>query len=288
MGNPEMTSRPTIGAPAQQADLADEAGAPPIRGPRARRRDWRPLLSLASLAVLVGLWYLLTDVMKAIDPLYFPSVHETISAAGTLGWNLTDDAQSTAWRVLLSWLIGCSLGVLVGLIMARSRIAYFLVNPLVEALRPIPPIALIPFTLIWFGLTEQGRIVLAALSCFMIMVVSTVGAARNVPPVYLRAAASLGASRNRVYGSVVFRAIVPTLVSALRVSAGLAWAVVVAAEYLGAQNGIGFLILQASHTVNTPVVLLGTIVVGLEAFIFEQLIKFVTNYATRWVDRSGH
>lgn len=273
------------------ARATDTNGPPPSAPTRRRsreRRDFRPLLSLGSLLVAVLLWYLLTDVTGAIDPLYFPSVQETWDAANTLGSNLWDNIRATAVRVVISWAIGCTLGVVVGLAMVRSRILFYVVNPLIEALRPVPPIALIPFTLLWFGLTEQGRIVLAALSCFMIMVVSTVGAARNVPPVYLRAAASLGASSNQVYFSVVLRAIVPTLVSAVRVSAALAWAVVVAAEYLGAQDGIGFLILQASKTVNTPVVLLGTIVVGLAAFIFEQLIRLATDYLTRWVERSSH
>lgn len=282
MVTPSELESPVAGDPSAVVESATQAK------PADRRRDPRALLSLVSIAVLLFLWWIITDATGAVDPLYFPTIHETLSAANTLGWNLADDAWATAWRVLLSWAIGSALGLAVGLAMARSRVVYFLANPLIEALRPIPPIALIPFTLIWFGLTEEGRIVLAALSCFMILVVSTVGAARNVPPVYLRAAASLGASPNRTYTAVVFRAIVPTLVSALRVSAALAWAVVVAAEYLGAQNGIGYLILQASHTVNTPVVLLGTIVVGLEAFLLEQIIRVVTNYATRWVDRSEH
>ena len=271
-----LTSQPTQ-PPSSASETRTRAG-----------RDWRPLLSVGSMLALVLAWYLLTDVTGVVDPLYFPTVHETWQAAQTLGWNLWDNIRATTVRVLISWAVGCTLGVLVGLAMARSKIIFYLVNPLIEALRPVPPIALIPFTLIWFGLTEQGRIVLAALSCFMIMVVSTVGAARNVPPVYLRAAASLGASSNRIYFSVVLRAIVPALVSAIRVSAALAWAVVVAAEYLGAQNGIGFLILQASKTVNTPVVLLGTIVVGLAAFLFEQIIRLVTNHLTRWVERSEH
>jgi len=245
------------------------------------------LLSVVSLAVLVALWYVLTDLTNTVKPLYFPTIDSTWSAARTLGWNLFDDAKATAARVVASWAIGCALGTLTGLVLARSKIAYYLINPIIEALRPIPPIALIPFTLIWFGLTEEGRLVLGALSCFMIMVVSTTVAAANVPPVYLRAAASLGASKNQTYFTVVLRAIFPTLVSALRVAAALSWAVIVAAEYLGAQSGIGFLILQASHTVNTPVVLLGTIVVGLEAFVFEQILRLATTYLTRWVERSS-
>lgn len=271
---------------AQEAQVAGPQA--PVTPATARRpgRRWQPLLSLGSIAALVLAWYVLTDLTQVVQPLYFPSIHATWSAVVTLGSSLPADAGATAWRVVLSWAVGCAAGTLVGLLMARSRSFFYIANPVIEALRPIPPIALIPFTLIWFGLTDTGRVVLGALSCFMILVVSTTVAARNVSPVYIRAAQSLGASPNQVYFSVVLRAIFPTLVSALRVAAALCWAVVVAAEYLGAQNGIGYLILQASHTVDTPVVLVGTIVVGIEAFAFEQILKIATAYLTRWVERA--
>ena len=260
---------------------------PELWSPVARRRSNVPymLVSIASLVTLVLLWYLLTDVTHAVKPLYFPSIGETWTALSTLGWTLAQDAGATAWRVLVSWAIGCALGTAVGLVLARSRIAYAIANPVIEGLRPVPPIALVPFTLIWFGLTDTGRIVLGALSCFMILVVSTVVAARNVNPIYIRAAQSLGATSNQVYRTIVLRAILPNLVSAFRVAAALTWAVVVAAEYLGAQSGIGYLILQASYTVNTAVVLIGTVTVGLEAFLFEQLLRITSGWLTRWVER---
>ncbi len=244
------------------------------------------MLSASSLILVVFLWWLLSDALSVIPTLYFPTMHQVGIALNNLGWTLATDAGATAWRVVVSWLIGCASGTVLGLVMARSKIAYYIINPLVEALRPVPPVALIPFTLLWFGLSDFGRIFLAAISCFMIMVVSTVVAARNVSPVYLRAARSLGAQPGQVYRTVVLRAILPSLVSAFRVAAALTWAVVVATEYLGAQSGIGYLILQASYTVNTAVVLIGVIAVGIEAFLFEQILRVGAAWITRWVDRA--
>lgn len=255
----------------------------PLRSHRRLRRHW--ILSAGTLAVIVLAWYLFSDLFKVIPTLYFPTMVATGHALTTLGWNLGKDAGATAWRVVLSWIIGCSLGAGVGLVMTKSRTVYYVLNPIIEGLRPVPPIALIPFTLLWFGLSDLGRVVLAALSCFMILVVSTVVAARNVNPTYIRAAQSLGATSNQVYRTIVLRAILPNLVSAFRVAAALAWAVVVATEYLGAQSGIGYLILQASYTVNTAVVLLGVITVGLEAFVFEQILRLGSKWITRWVER---
>jgi taurine transport system permease protein len=252
---------------------------------RTRKRQPLALLGLLSVAAVLVAWYVLTDATGAIKPLYFPSYGDVGNALNQLGGTLLDDAWATTWRVLLSWGIGCTAGIAAGLLMGRSRIAYYLVNPLIEALRPVPPIALIPFVILWFGLGEPGRILLGSLSCFMIMVVTTHVAARNVNPVYLQAARTLGAGENRVYWSVVLRAIVPHLVSGLRIAAALSWAVIVAAEYLGAQDGIGYLILQASHTLNTAVVLVGTIAIGLLAFLLEQVIRIVAERMTRWVER---
>jgi ABC-type nitrate/sulfonate/bicarbonate transport system permease component len=276
-GSPDDTSAP---APPDAVVPADVRIAN-----RTRKRQPLALLGLLSVAAVLVAWYVLTDATGAIKPLYFPSYSDVGHALNQLGGTLVDDAWATTWRVLLSWAIGCSAGIAAGLLMGRSRIAYYLVNPLIEALRPVPPIALIPFVILWFGLGEPGRILLGSLSCFMIMVVTTHVAARNVNPVYLQAARTLGAGENRVYWSVVLRAIVPHLVSGLRIAAALSWAVIVAAEYLGAQNGIGYLILQASHTLNTAVVLVGTIAIGLLAFLLEQIIRIVAERMTRWVER---
>jgi taurine transport system permease protein len=248
------------------------------------RPNWLSLLTLVGLVVA---WYLLTDATRTVDPLYFPSIGDTQNSVTQLGSTLLDDAWATAWRVMLSWSIGCLLGTIVGLSMVRSRVVSSFINPLIEGLRPIPPIALIPFVILWFGLGETGRITLGALACFMILVVTTNVSARNVNPIFVRAARSLGASQNRVYRTVILPAIIPQLVAAVRVAAALSWAVIVAAEYLGAQNGIGFLILEASHTLDTATVLVGTITVGVEAFLFEQLIRFVSVRLTSWVEREG-
>lgn len=264
---------------------------PPPNDPRIANRPKRtsrllPVLSAFSLVAVVVAWWLLTDVTETIAPLKFPSIGAAVDVVRQLGTELLQAMWATTWRVLLSWGIGCTTGIAFGLVIGRSKVTYAIFNPLIEALRPIPPIAMIPFVILWFGLGESGRILLGALACFMTMVVLTHTVARNVPPVYLRAARSLGASENAVYRTVVLRAIVPNLVGGIRISAALTWAVIVGAEYLGAQTGVGFLLLQASRTLNTPVVLVGTIVIGLLAFLLEQVIRVVARRLTSWAEAS--
>ncbi|MDQ3691012.1 MAG: ABC transporter permease [Chloroflexota bacterium] len=254
-----------------------------------RRFDWQrlwPLASLGTLLVVGGIWWLLTSGLSIVKPLYFPAPVEVINSLIRLGPSLLADGMATLMRVVVSWMLGSALGVLAGLVMVRSRIAYFILTPIVEALRPVPPVALIPFVILWFGIGDSGKIFLAALGCFMVMAINTIVAADNVAPVYLRAARSLGATQNQVYRTIILPAIGPQLVGGLRIGAALAFAIVVAAEFLGAKNGIGTLIMLASRTLNTPVVLLGTIVIGLEAFFLERVIRWFSLRLTSWAERS--
>jgi taurine transport system permease protein len=259
---------------------------PPDRARSASHRAVWPLVSLGTIAILVLIWWLLTTGLGIVKPLYFPEPIEVVERAGVLGPTLVEDAIATFLRVLVSWSIGSVLGVIVGLVMVRSMAAFAVFSPLVEGLRPVPPVALIPFVILWFGIGDMGKLALGGLACFMVMVVNTIVSSRNVPPVYLQAARSLGATEAGVYRTVILRAIVPELVSGLRIGAALAFAVIVAAEMIGAQSGLGRLIMLASRTLDTPVVLLGTIVIGLEAFVLDRVIQAWSSRVTRWAARA--
>ena len=256
-----------------------------------RRRSWResrvvwPVISLVSLAVIVGVWWLLTSGTSIVRPLYFPSPGEVVERAEVLGSTLLEDALATFRRVLLSWSIGSALGVLTGLLMVRSKVLYHVLLPAIEGLRPVPPIALIPFVILWLGIGDSGKLALGGLACFMVMVVNTIVSSRNVPPVYKQAARSLGASEGQIYRTVILPSIVPEIVSGLRIGASLAFAVIVAAEMIGAETGLGRLIMLASRTLDTPVVLLGTIIIGVEAFALDRIIHFLSQRATAWAER---
>lgn len=262
-----------------------------IEPPRRPGRSWRrlagPILSAAVVVVVLLLWWILTAVTGAIDPLSFPAPDAVADSARNLRETLWSDATATLGRVVISWFIGSALGVLVGLAMSRSRTIFYALTPVIEAVRPIPPVALIPFVILWFGIGNSGKIFLGALATFMVMVVNTIVAAGNVNPVYGRAARSLGASSGQVYRSVVLRAIVPELLSGLRIGSALAFAVIVAAEFQGAQSGLGRLIMQASRTLNTPSVLVGTIIIAIEAVLLDRVIKFLSDRATRWSTSSA-
>ncbi|GAB3440455.1 taurine ABC transporter permease TauC [Phycicoccus ginsengisoli] len=239
------------------------------------------------IMMILVVWWLLTDATRTIKPLFFPAPSEVLQALSQVWTTLWLDAVATLARVLGSWALGSALGVLVGLVMVRSRLLFYALTPVIEALRPVPPIALIPFVILWFGIGNSGKLFLGSLACFMVMVVNTIVSAGNVPPVYSRAARSLGAREGQVYRTVVFPAIVPELVSGLRIGSALAFAVVVAAEFLGSEHGIGRLIMQASRTLNTPVVLIGTIIIALESVLLDRLILLASARLTTWSENNS-
>ena len=242
-------------------------------------------VSLLTLVVLFFVWWLLTSGTKLVKPLYFPapsSVWETFLLMHQRIWS---HALATLIRVVVSWMIGSVLGIIVGLLMVRSRFIRSILSPVIEGLRPVPPVALIPLVIVWFGIGDSGKIFLSSLACFMVLVVNTVVSANNVNPVYVQAARSLGASKTKIYLTVVLPAIVPELLSGFRIGIALAFAITVAAEFMGAEYGIGYLIMQASRTLNTEVVLIGTFIIGIEAFLLEKLVKGSSDYFTRWTEK---
>jgi taurine transport system permease protein len=277
-------TRPDLAATAVATNraAAEQQPQPRPQDGQRRRREAGPVVSVGVVVGVLALWWVATTGTGLIPRLYFPAPESVWSALVTLNTQLLADAGATLLRVLVSWFGGSALGVTVGLLMARTRWVMFALNPLIEAVRPVPPVALIPFVILWFGIGDDGKIFLGALACFMVMVINTTVAVTNVPPVYLQAARSLGASTNDVYRRVVLPAIVPEILSGFRIGSALAFAVIVAAEFLGAEAGIGRLIMQASRTLNTPVVLLGTVVIAVMAVLLDVTISRLSAHITRW------
>ena len=237
-------------------------------------------ISFLTIAVLFAIWFLATR--HSVPELIFPSPESVWHAMMSLRVRLLNDSLVTLARVVSGWGLGVALGIITGLLMTLSRTFYSISDPIIEAIRPVPPIALIPFFIIWFGLGPGGQIALIALGCFMVMAVNTFVAVQNVPSIYLRAASSLGASRIEIYRTVIMPAILPSLASGFRIAAALAFGVGVAAEFMGAQSGLGFLIMVARRTLNTDTILLGTIIIGVESYLVDRCIRSVTGYLCRW------
>jgi ABC-type nitrate/sulfonate/bicarbonate transport system permease component len=169
--------------------------------------------------------------------------------------------------------------------MSRFQVVYAVFDPIIEAIRPIPPIALVPFFILWFGIGDFGQILLAGLGCFMVMVINTVEAARNVPRIYMQAAQSLGADNAFIYRTIIIPAIVPELIELAR-SAGSGFWLDDCNRAHGRAVRLGFMIMVARRSLNTQTILLGIIIIGLEAALMDRLLNVLTRRLTAWTERS--
>lgn len=242
----------------------------------------------ASSITIVGLaliWYLATQRFQLVPPLFFPSPAALLDRLIIVEDTVLLHSAVTLSRVLASFFVGSLLGILLGLAMSRFVVVFGLFEPIVEALRPLPAVALIPFFILWFGLGNTGKIILAGLGCMMTLTVGTIEASRNVQPRLLHAARALGATKSYAYRTVFLPAILPELVGSFRVSVGLAFALTVAAELMGAQAGLGYLIMVARRSLNTDTILLCLVIIGLEAWLTDRLLAVVTTRLTLWSGR---
>ena len=248
------------------------------------------LVSIASIAVIVIMWIALTAVLPGrstplVESLRLPSPSLVWQAAVQLHENLFQFSLVTLLRVTSGLSTGAISGTLIGFAMTRSRMLSAILDPLIEGLRPCPPVALIPFIILWVGLGTPGEVFIIGLSCFMVTVVTVIGAVNGVERRYVRAALSLGADTMSIYRTVIWPSILPSLISGLRVAAATGFGATVAAEYLGAQGGLGYMIRNARVTLNTESVLLGIILLGAESWLMDAGIRFLGNLSTRWQDR---
>jgi NitT/TauT family transport system permease protein len=150
-----------------------------------------------------------------------------------------------------------------GLAMGASRIVYAWMNPLVQLLRPIPPIAYIPLSILWFGLGNPPAMFLIALGAFFPVLMNTIAGVRQVDGIYLRAARNLGAGGTTMFLRVILPAAVPYILTGMRIGVGTAFIVVIVSEMIAVNNGLGFRILEAREYFWSDKIIAGMITIGL-------------------------
>lgn len=250
------------------------------------RRTARKLVPLLAVAALLLSWAIMTGGRTTETVLNFPSPHAVWITVADHWDVLLQAAGLTTMRVLAGILLGGLIGLALGLAARRFDLLYDALNPIIEIVRPIPPIALTPFFIIWLGIGTVSQISLVALGSFMILFVSTTGAIANLDAIHERAFLSLGGSRNGLIRAVWLPAILPELTAALRVTIATAFALTVAAEYLGAQGGLGYVIRNARVLLDTTSILIAAALLGLCSYLCDFLLRRIMLKLTDWVPRT--
>jgi NitT/TauT family transport system permease protein len=162
------------------------------------------------------------------------------------------------------------LAVPLGLMIGWNRRANMAFNPLIQLLRPISPLAWIPIAILWFGVGDLAAIFLIFLGCVFPLLLTTINAVQSIPAVYLNAGRNFGLSPAAVVARVLFPAVIPQLIIGMRITLGVGWLVVVAAEMIAVNSGLGFLIVDARNAGNRyDLVVAGMVIIGLIGLLLD-------------------
>lgn len=195
---------------------------------------------------------------------------------------LVHDSLGSLYRVVVGFAVGAGLALPLGLAMGASRIVYAWMNPLVQLLRPIPPIAYIPLSILWFGLGNPPAIFLIALGAFFPVLMNTIAGVRQVDGIYLRAARNLGAGGPTLFLRVILPAAVPYILTGMRIGIGTAFIVVIVSEMIAVNNGLGFRILEAREYFWSDKIIAGMITIGILGLAIDVAMNKLNNYLLRW------
>lgn len=192
----------------------------------------------------------------------------------------------TASLFRVSWGFGLAVlvGIPAGLALGWYPRAFQAFNPVIQVFRPISPIAWIPIAIVWFGVTDASPVFLIFLASVFPITVSAISAVQNMQPVYLRAAQNFGLSQSELFRLVIFRASLPQIITGIRIALGIAWLVVVAAEMIAVNSGLGYLIIDARNAGKRyDLVVAGMVMIGLIGLGLDLLVRRLENFdEVRW------
>jgi ABC-type nitrate/sulfonate/bicarbonate transport system permease component len=248
--------------------MAAPAGRAPDRWARWASAAGAILLPLAA-------WELLSRTVLNANLVPPPSVVAGVAAGMLQTGELFLHIGISLRRILVGFLSGSALGIAIGLAAARSQLVWDALRPLLAVCSAVPPIALIPLAMLWFGIDEPARLFLIVYLAAVLMVPATVSGVRSIPAIRLRAAESLGARRAHVYLRVMLPDALPFVLSGLRITLGFCFMVVVAAEMIGATSGIGYLIMQSRYFALTTKMFVGILVLGVLGLGFDALFRWL-------------
>jgi NitT/TauT family transport system permease protein len=246
----------------------------------------RVLLILAPWAIIVLAWYAVR-ASGLVNPGLIPAPH----AVAAKGWELLTretllrDIWASSRRVFLGVSLGIACAVPVGFVLGWYKGARVFIDPVVNFFRALPPIALIPLVIVYFGVDELAKTVILFYASFFAGVIVMYEGVSQIGPLYVRVARTLGATDGEIFAKVIVPLTVPHILTALRVALGVAWATLVASELIAAQQGLGALIQNASAYFLLDVIYIGIICIGLIALLMDLALRRVSERLVAWQER---
>jgi ABC-type nitrate/sulfonate/bicarbonate transport system permease component len=249
------------------------------------------LISVLVIIAGVVVWQLVT-AFQLVSPLYLPtpiSVLQNLQTLVTVGLvqkTLFDDVWISVARVGIGFLAAVAIGVPVGILMGWNDVIFKVIDPFIQFIRPVPPLAYIPLLVVWLGIGEVPKVVLILIGTLPVILISTVSGVRSTPIQRIRVAQCLGANPLQLFFYTILPSALPEIFTGMRVGIGVAWSCLVAAELIAADAGLGWLVEYAGQNLQVGIIFVGIIAIGLSGYLMELIIRALESLAVPWKGRA--
>ncbi|HEX3030400.1 MAG TPA: ABC transporter permease [Clostridia bacterium] len=252
-----------------------------------RRASRLKLLRWCSLIGVFVIWQLFGMLNKKyafFNPVFLPSPTDVLK----VGYSMIQDGTlikhilASFIRIVLGFGIGTIVAIILGILITRSEVLENIIDPVLSLIGPIPPFAFLPLFIIWFGVGEFPKITLIAYATFLPILTYTIDGLKSINPVLIRSALSLGASEFRVFTKVILKSALPNIFVGMRVSLALTFSALVVAEMMGADKGLGYIIVDARNWFKTDNMFLAAALIGIEYSIFDFALRLICKYLFKW------
>ncbi len=283
----EWLSRARSGTSARLAELFKAPPAKPGEAYGQPGQGSSVAISVVTVLALLLLWWFVTR-KGWIKPLFLPSPaavlaqFRDVATEGFGGATLLEHTFWSLYRVFAAFFLACLTAIPVGIAMGVNRGVRGVFDPPIEFYRPIPPLAYLPLIVIWFGIGDLAKIILIYLAVFAPLALNARAGVRSVAIEQIHAAYSLGASRLQVIVHVILPAALPEILTGMRIGIGFGWTTLVAAEIVAARAGLGQMVWNASEFLRSDVVIMGIVVIGMLAYLFDLLMRRIEQVLVPW------
>jgi ABC-type nitrate/sulfonate/bicarbonate transport system permease component len=242
---------------------------------------YRGAVTAVSLTLVIAAWAMFAGYFGIPD--LVPSPWQTFGAGAQMVSNgtLLSHVSVSLERVLIGYAGGCTAGILIGALMGRVQIVGQLADPVLQLMRPISPVALVPLSIIWFGIGDLSKYFIIFYGVVIIMIINTAAGVASTPRIRLNAARCMGASPWQMFWRVVIPSAVPYILTGMRVAIGFAFMGIVAAEMIAAQSGIGYLIMQSRMLLRTDIMFVGLVTLGVVGAVIDGCFRLAIDRTMR-------
>lgn len=233
--------------------------------------------------ILIAIWQI-ASVTGLLESRVLPAPTAVVSAFWTLliSGELWKHVQVSAGRAIIGLVIGGGLGLFLGLLNGSSKVASTLLDTTLQMVRNIPALALIPLVILWFGIDETAKLFLVAIGVFFPIYINTYHGIRSVDPQLIEMGKSYGLTRWQLYKEIILPGALPSILVGLRFALGLVWVLLIVAETISAQAGIGYMTMNAREFLQTDIVLVGILLYALLGKLADVLAVSLEKYLLRW------